>query len=114
GAQVGEGADADAVLDPRVDADDVRGEAAVLPGRGAAEQAGEGADDGGGGAADEGGEGISDVVAAERDAGVDAGARGVGDRHPGALVEAVDALLGQPGDLGEVDAVVDAERQRPV
>ena len=30
---------------------------------------------------------------------------------PGALVRAVDALLGQRGDRGEVDAVVDPERE---
>jgi hypothetical protein len=40
--------------------------------------------------------------------------RGIDDRHPGAPVGVVDPALGDRADLGELDAVVDAERERRV
>ncbi len=63
-----------------------------------------------GGAAEER-RGLDDRVVADRHVDVDRRGGRVDDRHAVVLVGAVDALLGEVGDGGEVDAVVDAERE---
>ena len=53
-------------------------------------------------------------VAADLDAGVDQRALRIDDRHAGERVLALDAGLGQRAHAGELDAAVDAERERRV
>src|SRR5947209_5551530 len=58
--------------------------------------------------------GLDDRVAPQLDVDLDHRAPGVDDGHPGGHVALVDAALGELADLGQRDAVVDAEGERRV